>query len=382
MKFFYLILISICLSTTTNWSQNRPQNNNQSANYLNRSWRYVANNMPSEWYGSEEAKQVAENILITQKNIGGWAKNKPYHHTLSATEKEEYLNTKDKVGGTFDNGSTITELRFLAKVYTRLKDERYKQAFIKGIHYILISQYSNGGWPQYYPTKEAEEEVRLDHTAPYSMHITYNDNAMVNTMEFLKDIFLDEEDFTALKINHHLKQKAETAFNKGVECILNTQIVVNNKPTVWCAQHHETTLAPANARSYELASFSGSESVGIVLLLMNIEHPSKKIINAIEGAVNWFETHKVEGIKIERVTLSDGTRDRIVVEDKDAPTLWGRFYDLETEKPYFASRDGIKKNTIAEISYERRNGYSWYTSAPENVLKAYPDWKKKLNTHK
>lgn len=64
---------------------------------------------------------------------------------------------------------------------------------------------------------------------------------------------------------------------------------------------------------------------------------------------------------------------------KDAPPLWGRFHDLETSRPYFCSRDGIKRSTLAEISHERRNGYSWYTNAPEKIIKSYSEWKLKSN---
>jgi pectinesterase len=67
------------------------------------------------------------------------------------------------------------------------------------------------------------------------------------------------------------------------------------------------------------------------------------------------------------------------VEDSNAPTLWGRFYDLETSTIYFCSRDGIKRKSLAEISHERRNGYSWYTRAPQRALKRYSEWKENLD---
>ncbi len=173
------------------------------------------------------------------------------------------------------------------------------------------------------------------------------------------------------------KEKAKHSFDLGVDCILKTQIISNGKPTVWCAQHHYETLAPVNARSYELASFSGSESVGITLLLMGIDDPSDEIVAAVSGAVTWFEENKVKGIRIKRFTDNNGERDTRVVEDENAPPLWGRFYDLETVKPFFCSRDGIKRNTLAEIDQERRAGYSWYTDAPAAILAKYPAWQKK-----
>ena len=377
MKIAYLVSIVLILATSFASAQNKQQV--KPGDYLTMRWGRVATNMPSEWYGSDEAKLVAENVLLSQKEIGGWEKNEPYHHVFSDSLKTHYIQAKSEKGGTFDNGSTISELRFLAKVYSHLKDERYKQAFVKGLNYIFIAQYENGGWPQYFPVKDAEDEVHLDKTQPYSGHITYNDNAMVNIMELLKDIVTKNKEFNAFQISSAKKQKAKKAFNKGVQCILNTQIIVDGKRTVWCAQHDEKTLAPANARAYELASFSGSESVGIVLLLMDIDNPSKEIIAAVNGAVEWFENNKIEGVKLEREIDKDGKRNRIVVDDKNAAPIWARFYDLETCKPFFCSRDGIKRNSMAEISYERRNGYGWYTNAPERVLKKYPEWKQKVN---
>ncbi|MEZ4772329.1 MAG: pectate lyase [Bacteroidia bacterium] len=340
--------------------------------YLNKSWREVATAMPPEWYGSDEAKRVAENVLLTQKEVGGWEKNKPYHHIFSEEEKADFVKNMAQTGATFDNGATTTELRFLVKVYTNINDERYKQAFERGLNYIFAAQYANGGWPQFFPFREG---VSVD----YSAYITYNDNAMVDVMQLLKEIYSDEEAYAAFQLDSEVKEKAQKAFEKGIECILKTQIIANGKQTVWCAQHDPVSLAPAKARSYELESFSGGESVGIVDLLMDIDHPSDDVVAAINGAIKWFEAHKIEGIKLEKVTDKKGKENLVVVEDKAATPVWARFYDLETGKPFFCDRDGIKKSSLAEIGYERRNGYAWYTEKPAALLKKYPDWEKKRN---
>ncbi|GJM33921.1 MAG: hypothetical protein DHS20C18_29220 [Saprospiraceae bacterium] len=369
MKSIYLIIIAAALTTcfsTPNQSQDIPDS------YLNMDWKKVATQMPANWYGSEEAKLVAENILLSQKDIGGWAKNKPFHHLFSESEKENFLKGKAEIGAMFDNDATITELRFLAKVHSHFKDSRYQQAFEKGLNYIFISQYENGGWPQFFPVREGEGVA-------YSGHITYNDNAMVNIMVFLDEIATGDEAYTSLKIKSDIKAKAQIAFDKGVQCILNTQIIIEDQPTVWCAQHDATTLAPAKARKYELESFSGAESAGITLLLMDIDDPSEEIIAAVHGAVNWFKNHKIEGIRVDTEIDQDGKKDKIIVEDKNAAPMWARFYDLETAKPFFCDRDGIKKSALAEIGYERRNGYRWYINSPAKVLEQYPEWDKKTS---
>jgi pectinesterase len=371
MRLIHILSIFIVTITTTLVSAQN-QETSEPDSYLTKSWKEVATQMPDIWYGTDEAKAVAENVLLCQKDIGGWAKNKPYHHTLSEAEKATFEEEKAEVGATFDNGATITELVFLAKIYSHIKDIRYKQAFEKGLDYIFVSQYENGGWPQFYP-------FRTGKSVAYASHITYNDYAMVNIMQFLKDIAEEKEDYLSLQLNTETKAKSKKAFEKGVTCILKTQIMVDGKPTVWCAQHDEVTLAPANARKFELASFSGAESVGILSLLMEIQNPTTNIIKSVEGAVQWFESHKIEGIKLEKENDKDGKPNQIVVEDKTASPVWARFYDLETGKPFFCDRDGIKKNSIAEIGYERRNGYAWYTDSPAKLLQKYPKWKKKWN---
>lgn len=329
-------------------------------------WRQVLR-QNAEWYSSSEAKQIAGNVLIYQHKSGGWPKNIDMASCLSEKEKKVILrNKKDgkqNLGQpTMDNNATSTQLRFLVKVYNKTKNQKYRESIIKGLRYLLNAQYESGGWPQFYPIKKG-----------YYEHITYNDNAMVNTMTFLRDVMENKKEFAALNMDEQQNESVKIAFDKGVQCMLNTQIFLEGKPTVWCAQHDKITLEPAKARAYELPSFSGAESAEITLLLMAIENPSKEIINAVSGAVNWFEKYKIEGVRVE-FFRTNGERDRKVVADANAPLIWGRFYDLETKKPFFCDRDGIKKNTLAEIGRERRGGYGWYTQDPQNVLDNYRKW--------
>ena len=67
-------------------------------------------------------------------------------------------------------------------------------------------------------------------------------------------------------------------------------------------------------------------------------------------------------------------KDRMLVADKEN-VMWARFMDLETNEPFFSSRDGIKKKTMAEIDYERRNGYAWYGNSPAKLINnEFPKW--------
>ncbi len=329
-------------------------------------WKEVVFSQPGEWYGSAEAISVAENVLLYQRNVGGWPKNIPMHRPLTENQKDELRKLQSVgEGATTDNSATYKELFFLSKVYGKTGDERFKKAFLKGVDYLLAAQYENGGWPQFYPARKG-----------YYTHITYNDNSMVNIMNVMKAI-AEKNDLFSIKVDDATALKAKKAFEKGIDVILKTQYKQNGQLSVWCAQHDEKTFEPAKARSYELPSLSGGESPDIVLLLMKIENPSPEIVNAIQSAVAWFNKVKITGIRMEGFTNKDGLKDRKIVSDKDAPPMWARFYELEDNRPFFCDRDGIKKYTIAEIGHERRNGYSWYGTGPQKVLDAYKKWQPK-----
>jgi PelA/Pel-15E family pectate lyase len=331
----------------------------------NSSWKSVATGMPDEWYGSGESKAVAANVLLYQRDAGGWPKNIPFHKPLNDVEKATISDEKGNNDATFDNSATTTEMKFLARMFNATNNKAYKESFNLGLKFIFDAQYDNGGWPMFYPPRKG-----------YYTHLTYNDNTIINNLEILRDIY-NKKQLYGFIATDEIVTKAKTAFDKGIECILRTQIINKGRPTVWCAQHDEYTFLPAAARSYELPSFSGAESVGIVNLLMEIPSPSPEIIRSVQGAIEWFDSHRIKNTRLESFTNKDGLKDRRVIFDVNAGDMWARFYDLETEEPFVCDRDGIKKKSMEEIGYERRNGYSWYTTEPQKVLDKYPEWKAK-----
>ncbi|WP_255510435.1 pectate lyase [Flavobacterium sp. GSA192] len=343
---------------------------NMNAQVLDKSWKSITEIKDESWFASAEAKAVAENVLLYQRNIGGWPKNTQMQKPLSDAQKKELLALKTSTEGcTTDNGGTVQEMLFLSKINKQQPDVSYQKAFLSGLDYLLKAQYDNGGWPQFFPLKKG-----------YYTHITYNDDSMVNILNVLKEV-KDKTDFYSIKASDDLVANAKIAFDKGIDCIVKSQYKQNGVLTAWCAQHDEVTLLPAKARAYELPSLSGKESAKITLLLMAVENPSKEIIAAVEAAVAWFEKVKITGLREERVVDAKGKiTDKKMITDANAPALWARFMELDDNRPFFCDRDGIKKYSLAEIGDERRNGYSWYTNEPKEVLKAYDKWKKKLST--
>ena len=112
---------------------------------------------------------------------------------------------------------------------------------------------------------------------------------------------------------------------------------------------------------------------------MSIDQPSPEIKKSIQAAVAWFESSKIVGIKTQDIVdaAQPKGRDRIVVEAPNA-TVWARFYDLLTNKPFFTGRDSVPRASLAEIENERRVGYAYYGTWPAGLLSTdYPNWLKK-----
>ncbi len=306
---------------------------------------------PDSWFSSGEGRKTMECILSWQSEHGDWPKN-------TDTTRKKFSGSRAKLKGTFDNGATTGELRFLARAFRVTGDARCEKAVLTGFDHILEAQYQTGGWPQYYPLSKH-----------YHRHITFNDGSMIRLMEFLRDTTTSEN---YAFLDKDRRASAMKARDRGIDCILKCQIVIDGTPTVWCAQHDEVTLAPAGGRSYELASLSGAESAGVLRFLMSLDKPTPEIIRAVKGGVAWFGSAKIEGIRIKKIH-----GDRKVVKDASAPPLWARFYEIKSNRPIFCNRDGVIRYDLAEIGKERRIGYSWYGNWGDSVAKAHAKWPKR-----
>ena len=165
------------------------------------------------------------------------------------------------------------------------------------------------------------------------------------------------------------------------------QIRQNGVRTIWAGQYHHETLEPVGARSFELPGLVCRESVAVVRYLMRIEEPSAEVISAVEGAIAWFRAATIAGLRYETVSAEPvkyawhtSSTDRRTVADSTAPPLWARFYDLHTNQPFLANRDGQRVGTLAEVERERRTGYDWYGTWPAPLLEwDYPAWQARIS---
>ena len=327
---------------------------------------------PADWYGGAEARHVADNIVSFQTPAGGWGKNQdrtgPVRvpgqsyvagEKLSASAKSDIqsMNAAWNFVGTIDNGATVTEMRFLARVQASLagsQGDPYRSAFLKGVRYLLTAQFPNGGWPQVYPLQGGYHDA-----------LTYNDRAMSGVAWLLLDIAGRKGDFAF--VPPAIAAECADAAARAREVILATQVTVNGKRTIWGQQHDALTLEPVGARNFEPAALSTDESVDLLLFLMKQPHRSPAIAAAISEGRAWLRDHALRNVAWPRGP--EGPQGRLLVAQPGAGPIWSRYYDLRTFAPIFGDRDRTIHDDVNDLSAERRNGYSWFNTTPLKVLR-------------
>lgn len=328
------------------------------------------------WYASAEARRIADNVISFQTLAGGWGKNldmsrearKPGER-YGPNNLSRFLTPEDfdlprepdwNYIGTIDNDATITQIEFLAKVIAaaQAKDAApYRAAFLRGIDYLLAAQFPNGGWPQVWPLEGGYHDA-----------ITYNDSAMIQVMDIMRHAAEGSGEYAFVPAV--VRARAKASFERGMQCVLATQLMSGGKLTVWAQQYDALTLKPVSARNYEMPAECSGESADLLMMLMDdLPHPTAKEQQSIRVATAWFKKVAIYGQSYGRTP--DG---RGLTPTPGAGPLWARYYQIDTERPIFGDRDKTIHDDVSNLSRERRNGYSWFDAAPARTVDRYEKW--------
>jgi PelA/Pel-15E family pectate lyase len=306
--------------------------------------------MTPAWFATDSAQRMAAIILSFQAPNGGWSKHVDFTKHARQPGESYFAESADwEWISTIDNDQTTEEIHFLALADRAHRDPRYERAIERGIDYLLEAQYPNGCFPQVYPLEGSYHDAA-----------TFNDNATVNAVSLLSEDSLGTYPYSPAS----QRTRAARAVAKGIECILDSQVRVAGTLTGWGQQHDPLTLEPTSARSYELTSLTAQETAGIVDLLMTLPSLNKRVIDAIYGATDWLAAIPIYGFSYEHYELK---------KQSGAGPLWGRLYEIGTNRIMMANRDGIKRYDWNKLT-DRRSGYGWYTIKPAATLAAFETW--------
>jgi len=282
------------------------------------------------------ARQSALTLIGGQSPNGGWnymfdlngkASLKNWYATIGKNgwrlEEFQHYYGND----TFDDDVTSGAARFLLRLYLLKKDSGIKAALDKAIHFICISQYPNGGWPQRFPLRyDFSKNGKPDYT---SFH-TFNDDVIWENISFLiqcRDALGDTS------LNARIR--------KGMDFYLLSQ-----KPSGAWGQQYDSNLHVAGARSYEPAAYLPRTTFHNALLLLRFYRitGNEKYLQAVPNAIQWLENTRLKGNSHGRFThplfIDTLTQQPLYVHRKGSNVVHGNYYTDSSDQRLLAHMSG------------------------------------------
>ena len=260
----------------------------------------------------EIAKQVAETLMLGQSSHGGWN----YEMWLSADGpkgihvwpgRTDWGKKEPRPSdlGVLDDQTSFAPAEFLYTMWMVTKDEKYHQAWLKAMDFLLVCQLPGGGYRQTYPG------------SGYHAYATFNDGVMLNTVNTLLLAYRRTADERYLKSAVRCGDFLIKAQAKGGG--YGTQITDEGKI--------------AEARKFEPPGLGPDATRDAISILATICDWTGEVryLAPLDKAAAWLEKVKI------------------------GPNKWARYYHPDTDKPWYRDINGKDVASAAEAKPK----YTW-----------------------
>ncbi|WP_286532110.1 pectate lyase, partial [Duncaniella freteri] len=87
-------------------------------------------NTDPEFFMTEEARRIGDQVILYQRVTGGWPKNIDMARPLDEKDAARVLDEKKRRNdSTTDNNATTIQMSYLARLYKATSDVKYRDAF-------------------------------------------------------------------------------------------------------------------------------------------------------------------------------------------------------------------------------------------------------------
>ena len=97
-------------------------------------------------YRPDQVREIVANILLFQRENGGWPKDYDMLAVLTPEQKAAVLATRSRTDTSFDNGNLHSQVSYLAHAFAAANEPEWRDACVRGFDFILAAQYPNGGF--------------------------------------------------------------------------------------------------------------------------------------------------------------------------------------------------------------------------------------------
>lgn len=285
-------------------------------------------------YYLDAVRDVAQSLLYGQLKSGGWRNSIDFDPQGKLVADYRHLNASKKNNrSSLDDGQTQTAIQFLvlADEALQFSDPAIHEAAQYALASLLNAQFPNGAFPQGWigPVVDgvAETEPKLaagdaaDAATVRASYPDYDWRSEGRVKEYW-DLYTLNDDLAATIAPvfieaHRIYQdpRCLDALKRLGDFLIAAQMP---EPQPAWAQQYTYAMHPAWARKFEPPAISGSESQGVIRVLMDIYR--------ITGDVKYLAPIEPALAYLERSQLPDGRL--------------ARFYELQTNKPLYMYREG------------------------------------------
>ncbi|MEZ5959131.1 MAG: pectate lyase [Hyphomonadaceae bacterium] len=243
----------------------------------------------------QAAMEVADGLTAAQHPSGGWN----YLHDFAGEDStRRWYDTIGKNGwrleefhhyygnATFDDAGTSEASQFLLRMYLERRSSRLRAPLERAVRFVLDSQYESGGWPQRFPF--VEDAPALHGHPDYTRYVTFNDDVAGENIKFLLMVYQTLGD-----------ERALAAIHRAMEVFIATQQPAPQAG--WGLQHHNETLAPIGARSYEPDALTTHTTANNLAQMMNFYEwtGDRRFIERVPEALAWLDSVRLRDDQVQ-----------------------------------------------------------------------------------
>ena len=337
-------------------------------------------------------KVVADNIVALQNQDGGFQALPANTDLLQANLASRLGTLKDD--STFEDGATVAHLTYLANYIAKKNpsDSKYKEAFVKGIKFLLASQHTTGGW-----------QMSPSEAYGFNGNIVVGNKVTTNILGLLNKLYAGSDKTYTFANDLLDMNKVKAAVEAGTHFLVTSQIENDGVKSGWASQYDETGKVTMG-RTYERESVSAFATKDVLQYLMTIKKPSEQVKTAIEAGVAWLKEVKIEG-KEQKVVEDTSMNNGFDVYLVDGNGTWASNYvynegtksyrplysDVDptrNDQPYVntydlaeVDRKGTNVTSADLILYATRTTVEYYDNdlATALVSTEYDAWKEAIN---
>lgn len=311
-------------------------------------------------YNATQILAVADNLLLMQRNNGGWPAHTNPFRRLSGDEKLRFLKDQNAADASFADNNVFAQIYYLSHVYLQTGDVQYRNAARRALQLVMSAQLYNGGW-----SLRARDSLKQREGVQ-----TIDTQVTLDALQFLRQVAAGRMPYGYIPFT--VRRQAASTVEKGDGLLLRLQLAYNSRASGWASAYDLETGQPVASANELSAAINVPLTVDVANYFANISRPPAQVLRAVKGAHDWFVANSVQRWAIrqgDNAAFTPGLVSPHSDQYVPAQSLWAKRYSVNSSEPL--GNDYCPAVDTPWVEYAQELG-DW----PEEFMQQrYPRWR-------